>query len=252
MKKIYSMVVLLLTCIAITSCSDNEDLSTAGVRDYQTDAQVLSRFVDVNKTLGEYYINENKKNSPLSYLTNQDWQELQNVAPANKMKFESDLKELNGQLASAAQRSDVSQIVYTTNNETWIRNLQNDAPFMIEKGSSTETRATRSLARMQLYYGGKAYASFTTGRRIQSTVNINLFGYKYYFIEVLCKMDASKEQSGAGGGNPKAIVLSGMASMESYIFYWNANGSNSSVYWDFEGKQNAPQDMNNLITVDFN
>ncbi|MFK1750369.1 hypothetical protein ACMSFP_10105 [Bacteroides thetaiotaomicron] len=62
MKKVYSWVVMLLTCIAITSCTDN-DLPTdsTSVRDYQTDAQVLAKFVDVNKTLGEYYINENKK-----------------------------------------------------------------------------------------------------------------------------------------------------------------------------------------------
>lgn len=245
------MVVLLLTCIAITSCSDKKSLPISGVRDYQTDAQVLNRFVDINKTLGEYYINENKKNSPLSYLTNRDWQELQNVTPANKIKFENDLKRLNELLVNVAQRSDVSQIVYSTYNETWIRNLQNDAPFMIEKGNTTETRVTRSIASMQLYYGGKAYASFNAGQRIQSTININLFGYKYYFIEVLCKINASKEQSGAGGNNPKSIVLSGSTSMESYTFYWNANTSDSSTYWDFEGKQNAPQDMNNLITVDF-
>lgn len=53
---------MLFACIAITSCTD-DDMPTdkASVRDYQTDAEVLAKFVDVNKTLGEYYINENKK-----------------------------------------------------------------------------------------------------------------------------------------------------------------------------------------------
>lgn len=44
-----------------TSCSDNELSEVVPVRDYQTDALVLSKFVDINKTIGEYYINENKK-----------------------------------------------------------------------------------------------------------------------------------------------------------------------------------------------
>lgn len=62
MKKLTYWVFMLFACIAITSCTD-DDMPTdkASVRDYQTDAEVLAKFVDVNKTLGEYYINENKK-----------------------------------------------------------------------------------------------------------------------------------------------------------------------------------------------
>ena len=111
MKKVYPWVVMLLTCIAITSCTDN-DLPTdsTSVRDYQTDAQVLAKFVDVNKTLGEYYINENKKNSPMAYVTNKDWEELQLVSPANRARYENELKNLNAQLAIVAQRSDVTRL----------------------------------------------------------------------------------------------------------------------------------------------
>lgn len=69
---------------------------------------------------------------------------------------------------NTAQRSDVSQIIYSTYSETWIRNLQDDAPFMVEKGGPTETISTKSTASMQLNYSDKSYASFNTGRRIDS------------------------------------------------------------------------------------
>ena len=134
MKKVYSWVVMLLTCIAITSCTDN-DLPTdsTSVRDYQTDAQVLAKFVDVNKTLGEYYINENKKNSPMAYVTNKDWEELQLVSPANRARYENELKNLNAQLAIVAQRSDVDQIIYATYGETWIREIKSDSPITLTR-----------------------------------------------------------------------------------------------------------------------
>ena len=71
MKNLFlSLAVLLSTGLCVVSCSDATVVSDEmpAMRDYQTDAEVLSKFVDVNKSLGEYYINVNKKNSPLAYI----------------------------------------------------------------------------------------------------------------------------------------------------------------------------------------
>lgn len=66
-KHLLSFFFLMLIGIAITSCSSDEISSESPVlRDYQTDVLVLSRFVDVNQTTNEYFINESKK--CLSYL----------------------------------------------------------------------------------------------------------------------------------------------------------------------------------------
>lgn len=127
MKKLTYWVFMLFACIAITSCTD-DDMPTdkASVRDYQTDAEVLAKFVDVNKTLGEYYINENKKNSPMAYVTNKDWEELMLVSPVNRTKFENELKAVNSAIELAAKRNDVTQIVYNTYNETWVRTIDHN------------------------------------------------------------------------------------------------------------------------------
>ena len=43
--------------MAVTSCSNEDDLTTVSVSDTQTDMEVLSRFIDVNEATNEYYIN---------------------------------------------------------------------------------------------------------------------------------------------------------------------------------------------------
>lgn len=258
MKKILNLAFLLLACFVISSCSDDEMATQTPVtRDYKTDAQILSKFVDINKTLGEYYINENKKNSPMAYVTNKDWEELQLVNSVNRARYENDLKALNSQLEAVAKRSDVSQIVYSVYGETWTRNINdNDAPLKVEKNNTSDTRSTRSTyAHLELQYdptGYPQYASFNTGRQVRSEIDINLFGYKYFFIEIVCKIDASKNPNNVGGNNPKSIVLSGSTSMEHYSFTWTANSSDTSIYWEFEAKQHAPTEFGgSIIKVDF-
>jgi len=113
MRKLLILTFLLCAVLVISSCSDSDLPSIpAATRDYQTDAQILSKFVDVNKTIGEYYINENKRNSPLSYISDRDWEELLLVNPLNRAIFEKELAAVNHSLQIAAGRPDVAQIVY--------------------------------------------------------------------------------------------------------------------------------------------
>lgn len=251
MKNLLSLGLLFFALAMTTSCSES-DLPVDSVRDYRTDAQILTKFVDINKTIGEYYINEHKKNSPLSYVSDKDYQELQLVNPANKTRFENDLKALNAQLAATAQRLDVSQMVYSTYSETWIREIEHDAPFKIEKSTLTESAMTRSsYGRLGLLYNSEQRQSFNAGNRIYSRIDINLFSYTYYYFEIICDTNASKSGPGSGGSNPKSIVMSGTTMMDSYQFTWTENSGSSSVAWQFRGKRFAPQDFNAQITTEF-
>lgn len=256
MKKLFFFAALLLAVMSVASCSDNETMNetSSALRDYQTDAQILAKFVDVNKTIGEYYINENKKNSPLAYITNKDWEELQLVNPVNRAKYENDLKALNSQLEVAAKRPDVTQIVYSTYGETWVRNLNNDASFKIEKINSPSTRALRNnYGRLSLLYNTEQWQSFYAGRQITSSVRINMTGYNYYFFEVLCDTDANKSPNGGiGGNNPKSILMSGTTIIETYDFVWTATSSSTQIYWQFRGKQYSPQNFSDgTIALEF-
>ncbi len=254
MKKILNLAFLLLAYFVISSCSDDGMATQAPVtRDYQTDAQILSKFVDINKTLGEYYINENKKNSPMAYVTNKDWEELQLVNPANRTRYENELRALNAQLAVVAQRSDVDQIVYSIYGETWVRKLTDNSPIMFERSNQTATRSVKSdYGRLNLLYNSEQWLSFYAGNRVYMTITINLYSYTYYFFEIICETNASKSGSSAGGSDPKRVVMSGTTSMETWQFTWTENTGSSNVYWEFRGNRSAPQDFSAQITAEFN
>lgn len=163
---------------------------------------------------------------------------------------------LNSQLTAAAERSDVTQIVYTTyGGETWIRTIQQDATILIQPGYN-DTRVTRALqGQLYLYAGSTQYCNFQAGRYLTSNVNIVLYSHTYYFIEIVSKTKASKSPDlgyPTGGDNPQSIVLSGSASNESYPFTWTANSSESTINWEFEGIQHSPGSSTlSSISVDF-
>lgn len=260
MRKLSMLAFLLCSIIVTSSCSDNDLPSTpAAARDYQTDARILSKFVDVNTTIGEYYINENKKNGPLSYISDKDNEELSLVNPLNREIFEKELASVNHSLQMAAGRPDVVQIIYTTyGGKTWVRTLDNKAPVSLRKCTQAETRAaTRSTwASLQLQHGALNESGFYAGPQIRSLVDINMMGYKMYYFELACKIEATKTPEGGypsgSGDNEKTIVMSGQGSMESYRFTWNAKSGDERIFWKFKGALHAPQGLGDcLIKIDF-
>lgn len=102
MKKLFfGLALLFSTGCCLMSCSQDEIMNAESpvTRDYQTDSEILSKFVDFNSLTGEYYLNENKKSTAISYLTDKDWLDLQQVNPVNYEKYVKGLNELNQQLA---------------------------------------------------------------------------------------------------------------------------------------------------------
>ena len=103
MKSVLFSVIILLS-LSFQSCRDNFSVPTPASRNYQQDAAVLNEFVDINKTTHEYYINSNKRNSVLSYITNADVEELNSVNSLNLSIFKESLNQINscsGQLAAS-------------------------------------------------------------------------------------------------------------------------------------------------------
>lgn len=111
MKKLLSMFVGLLTIFGICSCTDNEVMEPV-VSDSESDMEILSRFVDVNETTNEYYINENKKTRALSYVTGSDLQKLEKVSPLSIEKYKANLRSLNAQVANAISDPNTAYIVF--------------------------------------------------------------------------------------------------------------------------------------------
>ena len=258
MKKLFLSAIALLTLGLIgTSCSKDATISANQARDYETDVLTLAKFVDINKSAGEYYLNENKKNTPMSYITDKDIRELELVAPAHRIRFEKELNALNNQLAIAAQREDVGQIVYTTYSETWVRNLKENPLLTITEDHTQRTKAARAnYATMSLWANGFSERTiFDAGKEIYSNMLLTMSQYQYYFFEVKCATDDVKKQNLSGGtvsGGDDTVILSGMGQGENFLFKWTVNTKNDNVTWDFTGQIHTPNnDPTMNVRIDF-
>lgn len=224
MKKFLFFLFMLCCGVIVTSCSNDEiESDNSAFRDYQTDALILSRFVDVNQVTNEYFINENKKSSIVSYVTDKDWLELQNVSSANRVRYENELGKLNAQLALIAQDPDVSYLVFSTYSGTYIKELNNDAPFKLEK-AEYDARSSRSRYQSLSVMGGRTDAYFTAGKSIHSVVNVTYFGY--FLFELKC----NTKNSICTNNNSKGVVFSGTGPMSGTSYTWTKPGDEA---WDF-------------------
>lgn len=91
MKRIH-ILLMALVALSIQGCQDDFNVpSEQASRSYEQDAEVLNRFVDINKTTHEYYINPNKRTTALSYITNADAEELAVVNSLNLDVFQQSI-----------------------------------------------------------------------------------------------------------------------------------------------------------------
>lgn len=237
MKHIFlTLTVLLSAGVGVTACSDDEVMNVENpvTRDYQTDSQILSKFVDFNSLTGEYFINENKRPNAFSYLNDQDWLELQKVNPVNYNRYEKELQELNGQLANYEKDPNVSKIVYSTYyGKTYVKDLDNDCPIQIEKSSIISRRVKADYSQMSITHETQSYASFNAGSTIYTNIQILTSGY--YLCELKCKT------KGAHCTNNKSsvLVLSGIGPTGSLSYIWTSGST--STFWDFIGIGKTPQ-----------
>lgn len=260
MKQFVKFLSIAALCCMLPACSDSVDMpQEASTRSYEKDAEILSQFVDVDKTRGEYFINETVRVNPSDYVLNASLEELYKVNPANRQRYQNELDELNHQLDLMSKRADVEQIVYMTGNgNVWIRNINENPDVLLESVNNPHSRATQSIYwTMELTPNLVQQANFTAPYRITCDININMFGNKYYFFEIGCYTNnASKSPNGdypAGGGtNSKAIIMSGTGSMEYYQFTWTVANQTGNVNWSFKGRLYNPSTIGNYqITAKF-
>lgn len=246
MKHIFfTLAVILSAGVGVTSCSDEEVINVESpvTRDYQTDSQILSKFVDFNSSTGEYFINENKRPNAISYLNDKDWLELQKINPINYTRYEKELQELNRQLAEYEKDPNISRIVYSTyDGKTYVKDLNNDNSIQIER-SFTISRSTKAyFSQMSISNGTQSYASFNTGSTIHTDIQILAFGY------YLCELKCNTKGAHCTNNNLSSLVLSGTGPTGTVSYTWT--NSSSSTFWNFTGIGKSFQ-FGQIIQIDF-
>lgn len=231
MKHIFfTLAVILSAGVGVTSCSDDEVMNVDSpiTRDYQTDSQILSKFVDFNSSTGEYYINENKRPNAVSYLNDKDWLELQKINPINYTRYEKELQELNRQLAEYEKDPNISRIVYSTyDGKTYVKDLNNNCSIQIEKSSIVSRYIKTNYTQMYISGGTQSCASFNAGSTIHTDIQIIAFGY------YLCELRCNTKGAHCTKNNISGIVLSGTGPSGVVSYSWTSGSS--STFWDFTG-----------------
>ena len=173
MKSILFLAIVLLS-LSFQSCKDNLSVPTPASRNYQQDAAVLNEFVDINKTTHEYYINSNKRNSVLSYITNVDVEELNSVNSLNLSIFKESINQVNSRCGQLAASHGVDYIVMITENEIYISQIKDDSPIekQFDNGRYSSTVASLNVTDYkESYYINKS-------NYIETSVELNPQSYK--------------------------------------------------------------------------
>lgn len=230
MKHIFfTLAVILSAGAGVISCSDDDimNVNSPVTRDYQTDSQILSKFVDFNSSTGEYFINENKRPNAVSYLNDKDWLELQKVNPINYDRYEKELGKLNRQLTEYEKDPNISMIVYSTyDGKTYVKDL-NNCSIQIKKSSITSRGAKTNYTQMSISGRTQSYASFNAGSTIHTDIQILAFGY------YLCELKCNTNGAHCTNNNSSGLVLSGTGPTGTVSYTWTSGSS--STFWDFIG-----------------
>ena len=141
--------ILCATSVLIAGCSDENTVfnEPTSIRAYETDAEVLSQFVEVDSRTGLFSINPDKKITAADYVVNRSREQLMMVSPINRTRFEREMNEANNLMASYKDATNVS-VIYTTATSGIARN-NGEGSIRLTKLSS-ENVTERSIARLSV------------------------------------------------------------------------------------------------------
>lgn len=100
----------------LTSCIDDNTVfnEPSPIRAYETDAEILSQFVDVDNSTGEFFINPDKKITASDYIINHSREDLMMVSSINRDKFTHEMEAVNDMLRAVKRSGNSTAIIYST------------------------------------------------------------------------------------------------------------------------------------------
>lgn len=164
--------IVALCCLSVTACSDDNTVfnEPPQIRAYETDAEVLSQFVEVDSRTGLFSINPNKKVTATDYVVNRSREQLAEVSSINRTRFEGEMEQANNLIKAYAKAGNVS-VVYTTRTSGMVRNnvggtisLSKSQPY--SKEEITEARLSVSgedICRTGFYSLGNNRITISSG-----------------------------------------------------------------------------------------
>ena len=183
MKRILFLAVLGASLL-LTSCSDDNSLfnEPMPIRAYETDAQIMAQFVEVDNTSGTYVLNPDKKVTTTDYVINRSREELLEVSPVNRDRFLNEMEAVNNQLFLMKRSGLVRAFVYSTLYSNTVIDVDEADSFSISK-LAEDSYTRRSIASMKLENDRSNSTSFHSGSVMVMNVNAPS-GSTFYLAQV--------------------------------------------------------------------
>ena len=144
MNRLLILASVLSVGFSLSSCRDDNTVfnEPTPIRAYETDAQILLQFVEVENSTGKFVINPNKKINASDYIVNRSREQLTEVAPFNRDRFLREMEDINGLLHSIRQSGIATAMIYSTVTSNSIIQGNNTDFIEIEKlGVSSRGRS---------------------------------------------------------------------------------------------------------------
>lgn len=232
MKRI-PILLIMLAALSIQSCQDDLNIPAPASRSYDQDAEVLNRFVDINKTTHEYYINPNKRTTALSYITNADAEELNAVNPLNLDVFKQSISRISNLSEQSASNHIMDYVVMITGSEVYVSRTKSDSPITLEKKlETTRSYYPQTVSLKVADYKGE-YTVYRTGN-IETSIELSPQAYKNagWAFTVSCEM---KEN---GNSETVNVLFCGVGyNFNSPRFVWRADQPDTE--WNFKVASNC-------------
>lgn len=156
----------------LMSCSEDNTMlhEPEAIRPYETDAQIMAQFLEVDKTSGTYILNPDKKITATDYVLNKSRDELMSVSPINKDRFLKEMESVNSQLTSYKQSGIASAYIYSTQTSNVVIDGNDKDSFIISKLTDEYYKGSR-ITSLSIDNEKRRNVDFFSQSKIVMTIN---------------------------------------------------------------------------------
>ncbi len=202
---------ILTIAAAMTACSDDNTVfnEPSQIRAYETDAQIMAQFVEVDNATGKFVVNPDKKITASDYVLNRNREELLAVSAVNRDLFMREMESVNGLLFSIKQSGVATAILYSTYSSDYLIKINGDNKIEINK-AFTQSRSGANL--VQLLFDGTQLEPryFYAPESMTMTVSANSLS-KFYLYQLSFGISSESDAS--------TVIVAGVQSPCHASFY---------------------------------
>lgn len=171
MNKLLLSAVLGISTLLVGCSDDNTVFSEPeAIRAYETDAQIMAQFIEVDQISGTYVLNPDKKIAASDYVLNRSREELMAVSQINRNRFLREMEAVNNQLSVMKQSGLASAFVFSTQTSNVVIDGDDSDSFYISKLNEDFYYPSR-VASLSLESGRSRSTSFFAQSDMVMTVN---------------------------------------------------------------------------------